>query len=298
MRNPARPPACPINAMSVDVEEHFHAHALAGALPRETWDTCPSRVERNTETLLQLFDASGVKATFFTLGWVAERRPRLVRRIVDAGHELASHGYDHTRVDQQTPQAFRADVRRAREILEQAGQVAVRGYRAATFSMGHRTPWAWTILEEEGHAYSSSIYPVAHDLYGEPDAPRAPYRPEGVKTLLEIPISTVRLAGRNRPCGGGGYFRLLPYSLSRAAVRRINGREQRPAIFYIHPWEVDPAQPRPAGLPLRSRIRHYTGLIATESRLRRLLGDFAWGRVDQVFGIEPAPGRTVLRAAS
>jgi polysaccharide deacetylase family protein (PEP-CTERM system associated) len=270
------------NALSVDVEDYFQVQALAPVFPRAAWDGCPSRVEGNTERLLQLFDDARVKASFFTLGWIAERHPRLVRRIAEAGHELASHGYEHARVDSQSPEAFRADVRRSRIILEDAGGCAVRGYRAATFSVGPRTPWAWRVLEEEGFAYSSSVYPVARDFYGVPDAPRGPYRPDGVERLMEIPIATVRLFERNLPCGGGGYFRLLPYAVSRAAIGRING-ERRPAVFYIHPWEVDPDQPRARGAPLKSRVRHYMNLSRTASRLERLLADFRWDRIDRVF---------------
>jgi len=254
-------------------------------------------VERNTDCLLQLFDDAGVKGTFFTLAWIAERHPALVRRIADAGHEVASHGYEHARVDAQSPEAFRADVRRSREILEDAGGCAVRGYRAATFSVGPKTPWAWRVLEEEGFSYSSSIYPVARDLYGVPNAPRGPYRPEGARELTEIPISTVRFLGRNLPCGGGGYFRLLPYGLSRAALARINAAEQRSAVFYIHPWEVDPDQPRARGAPLKSRLRHYLNLSRTTGRLRRLLAEFRWDRIDRVFP-SPAPATVSAEAAA
>jgi polysaccharide deacetylase family protein (PEP-CTERM system associated) len=271
------------NALSVDVEDYFQVQALASVFPRRAWNDCDSRVERNTDRLLQLFDDAKVKGTFFTLGWIAERHPALVRRIAEAGHEVASHGYEHARVDSQSPEAFRADVRRSRGILEDTGGFAVHGYRAATFSVGPRTPWAWRVLEEEGFAYSSSIYPVARDLYGVPDAPRGPYRPEGAQRLTEIPISTVRFLGRNLPCGGGGYFRLLPYRLSQAAIGRINGAERRPAVFYIHPWEVDPDQPRARGAPLKSRLRHYMNLSRTAGRLQRLLADFRWDRLDHVF---------------
>lgn len=278
------PHASPVtNALSVDVEDYFQVQALASCFPRARWDDCASRVEQNTDQLLQLFDDAGVKGTFFTLGWIAQRHPALIRRIAGAGHELASHGYDHARVDSQTPDVFRADVRRSRQILEDTGGCAVRGYRAATFSVGPRTPWAWRVLEEEGFAYSSSIYPVARDLYGVPDAPRGPYRPAGVRQLTEIPISTVRFLGRNFPCGGGGYFRLLPYGVSRAALARINAAERRPAVFYIHPWEVDPDQPRASGAPLKSRLRHYLNLSQTARRLQRLLAEFRWDRMDRVF---------------
>ena len=277
------------NALSVDVEDYFQVQALAAAYPRAEWDRCELRVERNTEALLETFQDAGVRATFFTLGWIAERRPALVRRIVEAGHELASHGWGHARVDSQTPEAFRADVGRTRRLLEDVAGARVAGYRAATFSVGPQTPWAWRVLEEEGYAYSSSVYPVQRDYYGFADAPRVPYRPPQTERLLEIPIATVRLGGRNWPCGGGGYFRLLPYAVSEAAIARINRRERAPAVFYIHPWEVDPAQPRPARLPLKSRARHYLNLDRTRGRLARLVRAFRWDRLDQVFEITPRP---------
>jgi len=277
------------NGLSVDVEDYFQVQALASAYPREAWDGCPSRVERNTDLILGLFDDAGVKATFFTLGWIAERHPGLVRRITDAGHELASHGYCHERVDSQAPEVFREDVRKTRAILEDIGGQAVRGYRAATFSVGPHTPWAWRVLEEEGHAYSSSIYPVARDFYGSPDAPRTPYRPEGAHALVEIPLSTVRFANRNFPCGGGGYFRLLPYAVSKFAIERVNRSDRAQAVFYIHPWELDPEQPRPPHAPLKSRLRHYLNLSKTAARLRRLARDFQWDRIDRAFGIAAAP---------
>lgn len=275
------------NGLSVDVEDYFQVQALASVYPPSHWDGCESRVERNTALLLDIFAAASVKATFFTLGWIAERRPALVRRIAEAGHEVASHGYRHERVDRQTPDAFRADVRRTRRLLEDVSGTAVFGYRAATFSVGPRTPWAWRILEEEGHAYSSSVYPVARDFYGVPDAPRGPYRPEGTGALLEIPISTLRAFGRNHPCGGGGYFRLLPYAASRAAIARLNQAEGRAAVFYIHPWEVDPGQPRAPRAPLKSRLRHYVNLSKTQARLARLVRDFGWDRIDRAFGVGP-----------
>ena len=273
------------NAMSVDVEDYFQVQALESVFGRSDWDACESRVEQNTARLLDLFAETDVKATFFTLGWIAERNPRLVRRIADAGHEVASHGYQHARVDSQTEAEFRADVRKAREILQDASGAAVSGYRAATFSVGPRTPWAWRVLEEEGYRYSSSVYPVKRDLYGMPDAPRSPYRPAGTADFVEIPISTVRLAGRNWPGGGGGWFRLLPYGVSRGLIERINRADRAPAIFYLHPWEVDPDQPRPGGLSAKSRFRHYVNLERTHGRLARLARAFRWDRMDRVFKI-------------
>jgi polysaccharide deacetylase family protein (PEP-CTERM system associated) len=275
-----------INGLSVDVEDYFQVQALASVYPRSGWDGYESRVERNTQLILDLFRDGGVKATFFTLGWIAERHPHLIRRIAEDGHEVASHGYSHVRVDCQQPDEFRDDVRKSRRILEDLSGTPVLGYRAATFSVGPHTPWAWRVLEEEGYAYSSSVYPVERDFYGVPDAPRTAYVPDGASRLVEIPISTVRLGNRNWPCGGGGYFRLLPYSLSKAALRHLNAADGAPAVFYIHPWEVDPEQPRAAGAPLKSRVRHYLNLSKTAGRLRRLAQDFSWDRIDRAFLVE------------
>ncbi len=271
-----------VNAISVDVEEHFQVGAFEGIIDRADWDRHPSRVERNTETVLALFDAAGVKGTFFTLGWVAERFPALVRRIVDEGHELASHGYGHVRVFNQEPEAFREDIRRTKAVLEESGGTRVRGFRAASFSIDARTSWAFEILAEEGHDYSSSIYPIRHDHYGMPDAKRFAFRPAGANGVLELPISTIRLAGRNLPCGGGGYFRLLPYGFSRWALARVNRVDGAPAIFYFHPWEIDPGQPRQPGIGAKTRFRHYINLGRTEARLGRLLRDFGWDRLDRI----------------
>ena len=272
----------PLNAMSVDVEDYFQVQALSGRIPREGWDEQERRVERNTNRILQLFDFYGVKATFFTLGWVAERYRRLIRQIVGEGHELACHGLDHTRIDRQTPDEFRADIRRAKALLEDAGGVPVLGYRAATFSLGARTLWAFDVLAEEGFAYSSSVYPVRHDLYGIPRAPRFAFRPEG-SGLVELPMTTARFLGRNWPAAGGGWFRMLPYNWSSGALRRVNERDGNPCIFYFHPWELDPDQPRVSRLSFRARLRHYTNLDRMEDRLRRLVTDFAWDRLDRVF---------------
>lgn len=287
------------NALSVDVEDYFQVQALAGSFPRSTWDACPSRVVRNTDLLLELFEEAGVKATFFTLGWIAQRNPELIARITAQGHELASHGFSHERVDAQTPGEFREDVRKTRALLEDIGGASVIGYRAATFSLGPHTPWAWKVLEEEGYAYSSSVYPVLRDNYGCPDAPRGPYRPEGVDQLIEIPISTIRVGEKNFPCGGGGYFRLLPYVLSKSAITHVNRSEGVPAVFYIHPWEVDPEQPRVGDAPLKSRLRHYINLSRTAPRLRQLVRDFRWDRMDRVFGVgRPSPSLSFEAAAA
>jgi polysaccharide deacetylase family protein (PEP-CTERM system associated) len=269
------------HAFTVDVEDFFHVEAFASVIARDAWETLPRRVEANTERLLHLCDRAGVVGTFFTLGWVAERHPALIRRIVAGGHELASHGHAHQRLDRLTPEDFRADIVRARTLLEQTAGVAVAGYRAPTFSLGPRTPWAAGILAETGHRYSSSVYPVRHDLYGQPDAPRRPFR-HGGTGLWEFPLSTLRLCGRNLPAAGGGFFRLLPYPLSRLLLRHCPA----PSLFYTHPWEIDPAQPRVEGAGWRARLRHYTNLDKTLARLERLLRDFAWDRIDRVFAAE------------
>lgn len=275
-------PARLVNAMTVDVEEYFQVEAFAKILPRETWEGQASRVEASTERVLELFAEAGAKATFFVLGWIATRHKGLVKRIVEAGHELGSHGFEHRRADRQNAEEFRADVRRTKQLLEDLGGVPVNGYRAATFSIGRANWWAFDVLAEEGYAYSSSVYPIVHDLYGVPDAPRAPFHPTG-SAFAEIPLTTVRLLGKNLPCSGGGYFRLLPYALSRWGFGRVVQREQRPCVFYCHPWEFDPAQPRQHQAPLKSRLRHYINLDKMERRLGRLLRDFAWGRMDEAF---------------
>jgi polysaccharide deacetylase family protein (PEP-CTERM system associated) len=270
------------NAMTCDVEDYFQVQAFAGHIRREDWNAFQPRVERNTGRVLDLFAKHGIKATFFTLGWVAERNKDLIRRIVREGHELASHGMEHRPVFSQTPEEFRADVRRTKAILEDVGGVTVTGYRAASFSITKQTFWAFDVLADEGYRYSSSIYPVQHDLYGIPDAPRFAFRPTS-GPLLEVPMSTVAMLGRNLPCSGGGYFRLLPYALSRWGFRRVNRRDRRPAIFYFHPWEIDPGQPRQGAAPLKSRFRHYLNLDRMEGRLERLLRDLAWDRMDRIY---------------
>jgi polysaccharide deacetylase family protein (PEP-CTERM system associated) len=274
----------PCNALTVDVEEHFQVAAFEGQIARDSWDVHDSRVLRNTHRVLDIFGEHGVAATFFVLGWVAERNPQLVRRVVADGHELASHGYDHTRVIHMDARRFRDDVTRTKDILEQTGGVRVRGYRAPSYSIDARNLWALDVLQETGHTYSSSIYPVRHDLYGMPDAPRFAFRIRS-GAILEIPVTTVRFAGRNLPAGGGGYFRLMPYGIYRWGLRRVNEQDTQPGMFYFHPWEVDPDQPRIAGAPFRSRFRHYTNLQTMEARVRRLLKDFRWGRMDEVFGV-------------
>lgn len=270
------------NAMTVDVEDYFQVQAFAHRIDRKAWDAFPSRVDLNTNRILDQFAAAGVKATFFTLGWVAERFPKLIRRIVADGHELASHGWDHTRVDRQDPETFRTDIRRTRSLLEQIGSVTVTGYRAATFSIGARNMWAYPILRQEGYLYSSSINPIRHDLYGMPRAPRVPFQPDP-DGVMEIPMTTVRLMGRNWPCSGGGYFRLLPSSLYRAGLTRVNRHDGQPGIFYFHPWEIDAHQPRIPNAGWKSRIRHYTNLSRMAGEVDRLLRDFNWDRMDMVY---------------
>lgn len=278
------------NAISVDVEDWFQVGAFEHVIRREDWDGLTHRVERNTDAVLALFEAAGVKATFFTLGWVAERHPALIRRIVAAGHEIASHGWDHLRVFTMTPEQFRADIDRARKTIEDAASHAVTGYRAPSFSIDKRTPWAHSILAEQGYLYSSSVAPVVHDHYGWPEAPRFAFRPVAGASLIELPVTTAKLGGRTLAAGGGGFFRLLPYRFSRWAIRQVNRRDARPAIIYFHPWEIDPDQPRVAEAPLKSRLRHYSRLGAMAGKLTRLMGDFEWGRVDEVAAIEA--GRT------
>jgi len=277
-----------LNALSVDVEDWFQVGAFETSISRDSWDSLPSRVERNCDAVLDLFDRAGVKATFFTLGWVAERYPAIARRIVEKGHEMASHGWDHARVFTMTPATFRADLERARIAIEDASGVSPTGYRAPSFSIDARTPWAHRVLADEGYAYSSSVAPIRHDHYGWHEAPRFAHRPLADSKLIELPVTTVEIGGRRFAAGGGGFFRLLPYRFSRWAIARANAADQRPAIFYFHPWEIDPGQPRVAHAPLKSRLRHYSRLSAMESKLLKLLRSFEWGRTDDVVAAESA----------
>ena len=274
------------NGLSVDVEDWFQVGAFERVIDRNDWPTLQSRVETNTDTVLDLFAESNAKATFFTLGWVAERCPALIRRIVDAGHEIASHGVDHQRVFTMTPDQFRDDIGRARKALEDAAGVAVTGYRAPSFSIDKRTPWAHRVLAEEGYAYSSSVAPVRHDHYGWPEAPRFAFRPVADAALIELPVTTARI-GRRTMATGGGFFRLFPSAFTNWAVRQVNA-DDRPAIFYFHPWEIDPGQPRVANAPLRSKLRHYSRLGAMAGKLRHLVEGHRWGRVDGVAAREAA----------
>ena len=275
-----------LNALSVDVEDWFQVGAFETVIARTDWERLPARVERNSEAVLALFARAGVKGTFFILGWVADRYPQLIRRIVEEGHEIASHGWDHRRVSTMDAPTFRLDLQRSAKAIEDACGVAPRGYRAPSFSIDARTPWAHQVLADLGYAYSSSVAPIAHDHYGWREAPRFAFRPVEGAELVELPVTTVELAGRRMAAGGGGFFRLLPYRFSDWAIGRVNRRERRPAVFYFHPWEIDPGQPRVANAPLRSRLRHYMNLSSMEPKLLRLLGDHRWGRTDAVVAAE------------
>jgi peptidoglycan-N-acetylglucosamine deacetylase len=289
---PQNPLVSPLNAMSVDVEDYYHAEALIRIRGQIGSKDVPERFEGSTARLLDLFGEHNVKATFFTLGWIAERAPHLIRRIVDEGHELGCHSYEHVRIGEQSPDIFRSDLKRAKQALEDASGVAPQGYRAPTFSLSEETQWAYHILIEEGFSYSSSIYPVHHDLYGMPGASRVPFHPVEGSRFLEIPMSTVVTGGRVMQGGGGGYFRLLPYGMSARLIRKVHREEHQPFMFYFHPWEVDTGQPRISNLPIKSRVRHYTNLGRMEKKLERLLQDFSWGRVDQAFPGLENPGVT------
>jgi len=271
-----------INGLSVDVEEWFQVGAFENAIARADWESLDSRVAENTAAVLDLLARCDVKATFFTLGWVAARHPGLIRRVVDEGHEIASHGWDHQRVFTMTADEFTADLDRSRKVIEDAAGVAVTGYRAPSFSIDARTPWAHKVLADQGYVYSSSVAPIAHDHYGWPQSPRFAWEPVTGSGLVELPVTTVRVAGRNFGAGGGGFFRILPYVFSRWALKRVIEREKQSAIFYFHPWEVDARQPFQADAPLRSRLRHYTGLSEMERKLEQLCGDFRWSRIDNI----------------
>ena len=269
------------NALTIDVEDYFQVSAFAPYIRRQDWDARECRVERNVGRILELLAERDIKATFFTLGWIAERYPQLVRNIVAGGHELASHGYGHERASDLSPEAFSQDIQRAKALLEDLGGTPVIGYRAPSFSIGTSNLWAFDKLARAGYRYSSSIYPIKHDHYGMPDSPRFAYRVGA--GLLEIPVTTLRVGKRNLPSSGGGYFRLLPYALSRWMLKRVNREDREPAIFYFHPWEIDVDQPRIAGIDAKTRFRHYVNIGRTEGRLQSLMRDFRWGRMDQIF---------------
>lgn len=285
-----------LNGLSVDVEDWFQVGAFETVIDRTAWDSLECRVERNCAEVLALFDAAGVKGTFFTLGWVAQRYPAMMRQIADGGHEIASHGWDHARVFSLGRTAFADDIARARAVLEDVTGQRVTGYRAPSFSIDARTPWAHEVLAEHGYAYSSSVAPIVHDHYGWREAPRFAFRPVDGAAMIEIPVTTAEIAGRRMAAGGGGFFRLLPYAVSRWAIRQVNMRDGRPAVFYFHPWEIDPDQPRPPHAPLKSRLRHYTNLDVMAEKLARLVAEFRWGRMDEVAAAEAA--HLALQAAA
>ena len=275
-------PTSPItNALTIDVEDYFQVSAFAPYIERSRWADCECRIERNVHLILQMLAARKLRATFFTLGWIAERYPQLVRQIVAGGHELASHGYGHERASDLNEQAFFADIDHAKKLLEDLSGAPVQGYRAPSFSIGTGNLWAFETLARAGYRYSSSVYPIAHDHYGMPDSPRFAYRVN--EALMEIPVTTLRMFKRNLPSSGGGYFRLLPYAVSRWMLSQVNAVEHEPAIFYFHPWELDAGQPRIPGISLKTRFRHYVNIPAMPGKLDRLLGDFRWGRMDEIF---------------
>ena len=269
------------NALTIDVEDYFQVSAFAPHIGRLEWNSRECRVERNVTRILEMLSKRQVKATFFTLGWIAERYPQLIRQIAAQGHEVASHGYGHERASDQTEDAFFADIQLAKVILEDLCGAEVKGYRAPSFSIGKGNLWAFDCLQKAGYRYSSSVYPIHHDHYGMPDSPRFAHqiRPG----LMEIPVTTLRILNRNLPSSGGGYFRLLPYALSRWMLGRVNQRDAQAGIFYFHPWEIDVEQPRVAGISRKTKFRHYVNISRMEARLEQLLGDFKWGRMDEIF---------------
>jgi polysaccharide deacetylase family protein (PEP-CTERM system associated) len=284
-----------VNGLSVDVEDWFQVGAFEKVIDRDAWDNLPLRVEDNVLRILDLFAEADIKATFFTLGWVAKRHGPLMRRIADAGHEIASHGWDHARVFTFERFQFAEDIARARKALEDSTGTQVIGYRAPSFSIDHRTAWAYMELAEQGYQYSSSVAPVTHDHYGWPEAPRFAFQPLPWSPLIELPVTTAMLGGRRVAAGGGGFFRVLPYGFSRWAIRQVNRHDRRPAVFYFHPWEIDPLQPRVGNAPLKSRLRHYTNLDRMAGKLRELVHEFEWGRMDMIAHRE-APLATGLAA--
>jgi len=264
------------NSLTIDVEDYFHVSAFDGLSNPDTWDTFPSRVEANTRRLLDILAHHSVQATFFVMGWVAERHPRLVREIVAAGHEIGCHSYLHRRIYELGPDRFQEDTRKAKAILEDITGTPVHAYRAPSYSITKASLWALDILAELGFTIDSSIFPIHHDLYGIPDAPRFPYVIDGIN-MIEYPLSTALFLGRKIPVAGGGYFRLFPYWFTQTMLHRINVQEGQPFVFYLHPWEIDPEQPRMAGASWKSRFRHYNNLTKTENRLHRLLAAFPFG---------------------
>ncbi len=266
----------------MDIEDYFQVSAFEKVINRSDWESLQCRVEQNTDTVMQIFADHNAKGTFFILGWVAERYPELIKRIAEQGHEIASHGWDHVRIINMTPEQFQHDVIKTKAMLEDLSGTEVKGYRAPSYSIGSANLWALEILQQTGHKYSSSIYPIHHDLYGMPHAPRFAFLPNDLE-LVEIPVTTTKVLGKNFPCGGGGYFRLLPYLWSKRAINKVNKVDGESSVFYFHPWEIDPQQPRQANTSLKTKVRHYTNLAKMEQRLRRLLQDFSWDRMDNIF---------------
>ena len=284
------------NALTIDVEDYFQVSAFAPYIPRTDWPLRECRIERNMDCILEMLDHHGVHATFFTLGWIAERYPQIVRKIVAGGHELASHGYGHERASDQSEESFFADIQLAKLILEDLSGVKVQGYRAPSFSIGVNNLWAFDCLERAGYSYSSSIYPIQHDHYRMPDAPRFAHRVRA--GLLEVPVTTIRILGRNWPSSGGGSFRLPPYNQSRGMLKWLNTHDRQAAVFYFHPWEIDRNQPRIPGISTKTKFRHYVNINRMESRLNQLLSDFRWGRMDEIFlPPSPAPASKLPEAA-
>lgn len=271
-----------INAMTVDVEDYFQVSAFEKHISRKDWASHPSRVEENTDRILTLFAAHNIKATFFTLGWLAERYPTMIGRIVEQGHEIASHGWDHQRATSQNKDEFREDIKRAKAMLEDVSGCVVKGYRAPSYSICATNLWALDVLADEGHRYSSSIVPIKHDHYGMPDSSRFAFSAAGGR-LLEIPVTTVPIFSRNINCGGGGWFRLFPYLFSKWALSKVNNDEKMPCNFYFHPWEIDPYQPKMDNISFKTKFRHYLNLNKMHGRLECLLEDFKWGRMDEIF---------------
>lgn len=271
------------NAMTVDVEDYFHVGAFENDISRDDWNDLPCRVERNTHKVLELFHRNNIKATFFTLGWVCKRYPELIKEIHNQGHEIASHSVNHDRVFNLSKIDFIKDIKDSKALLEDTIGEAILGYRAPSFSIGEKNIWALECLKEAGYIYSSSVYPIKHDHYGMPTAPRFAFQPINNSEFLEMPVTTFELLNKKLPCGGGGYFRLLPYSLSRMAMKRVNKVDKEPCIFYFHPWEIDPEQPIQENASFKSKFRHYTNLSVMESKIERLFSDFSWGRMDEVF---------------
>ena len=278
----------------MDIEDYFQVSAFEKVIDRSDWETLPCRVEQNTDKVMQIFVDHDAKGTFFILGWVAKRYPQLIKRIAEQGHEIASHGWDHVRIIHMTPEQFKSDVTKTKALLEDLSGIQVKGYRAPSYSIGSSNLWALDILQETGHKYSSSIYPIHHDLYGMPQAPRFAFYPNELD-IIEVPVTTTKVLGKNFPCGGGGYFRLLPYLWSKRAINKVNKVDGEASIFYFHPWEIDPNQPRQANTSLKTRFRHYTNLAKMEQRLRRLLQDFSWDRMDNIFLQGKSLPRTQLR---